>query len=465
MERPNTLLAARGLTDHEDRLLSAGQPLAELQQNCGGDMPGPLAIPELHSLVHQARTMGLRIAREFSASDGEGRITGYARISPQSSDEGGGCEILIENWRREPASAEDDREVALRQDAIDRATAEFSARLDSGQRLLTGEGRADDLADLLIRTRQNSGRFWTDYVNLKGVTHHQPVHWRILDGARCTIDGSERDWFARLLPIGNDAIAPRGFELLLVALQPSPQKVAPGDSAGSTRLVGDELAPALREPVSRIVTNANKISSRLAGPLRQEYTEYASDIMSAGQHLASLLDDLHELESIESTGFHVTIDALRLHELVGQAVAMLQAKAQAKSIEIVADDGGVDLRGFGDAKRVLQILLNLIGNAINYSPEGSSIAIAFTPGNEYSSITISDEGPGLSAAQQERVFAKFERLGRSGDGGSGLGLFISRKLADAMHGELSVASDVGKGAQFTLSLPAEKPARSAQATS
>jgi signal transduction histidine kinase len=74
-------------------------------------------------------------------------------------------------------------------------------------------------------------------------------------------------------------------------------------------------------------------------------------------------------------------------------------------------------------------------------------------------ITVADQGPGLSAAQQAKAFEKFERLGRSGDGGSGLGLYISRRLARAMSGELSVESIPGEGARFTLELPALKDKR------
>jgi signal transduction histidine kinase len=76
---------------------------------------------------------------------------------------------------------------------------------------------------------------------------------------------------------------------------------------------------------------------------------------------------------------------------------------------------------------VLQVLLNLIGNAIRYSPENSSISLILTGGAGVARITVADQGPGLSPQDAARVFDKFERLGRSGDGGSGLGLYISRR--------------------------------------
>jgi signal transduction histidine kinase len=80
---------------------------------------------------------------------------------------------------------------------------------------------------------------------------------------------------------------------------------------------------------------------------------------------------------------------------------------------------------------------------------------------QFARVIVADQGPGLDAAQQSRVFDKFERLGRSGDGGSGLGLYISRRLARAMGGELSVESAPGQGARFILSVPAASSAAAA----
>ena len=94
MNRQQSLLAARGLTDSHDRLLTADEPLAELHESCGGSLPGILAVPELLELVRQGRQMGLRIAREFSAYDGEEMVSGFVRVHPLSDEEGGGCELL-----------------------------------------------------------------------------------------------------------------------------------------------------------------------------------------------------------------------------------------------------------------------------------------------------------------------------------------------------------------------------------
>ena len=94
MIRQPPLIAARGLIDAGDQLLTADAPLAALHESCGGTIPGTVAVPELLELVQQTREMGLRLAREFSAFDGEDNVTAFARIRPLSEEEGGGCEVL-----------------------------------------------------------------------------------------------------------------------------------------------------------------------------------------------------------------------------------------------------------------------------------------------------------------------------------------------------------------------------------
>ena len=106
-------------------------------------------------------------------------------------------------------------------------------------------------------------------------------------------------------------------------------------------------------------------------------------------------------------------------------------------------------------RRVLQVLLNLIGNAIRYTGEGSTVRVTLERAADRARIIVADEGLGLSPEEQARIFDKFERLGRSGDGGSGLGLYISRRLARAMGGELSVESTKGAGARFVLEVPGD----------
>lgn len=470
-----SLVGAYGLTDAADRLLSADGPLADLQERCGGDLPGTLAIPELLALVQQARRMGLRIARAFAAFDGESQVSGFARIHPLGSDEGGGCEVLVENWHRSPLTPPSARDFAERLDAIDRATAEVSARLDARQRVVVLDAGGADTQALEAAVLAEPGRVWSELVELADITHHQPLHWRLMDGATCRLPGSQRDWRVRLIPLGPDAQHPAGFELLLIADAPlmsgaggldhGAEAEGPLDAAPS-RLVGTALTPVLRQPVARIIANAETIRARLAGPLRDEYSDYAGTIASAGQHLAAMLDDLADLEVVEAPGFATAREPVDLHDAASRAAGILGVRAQSRDTLLVVEGARGAAIATAEFRRVLQILINLIGNAIAYAPAASTVTISVhgAAGSEATgrqdsrvAVTVADEGPGVTPEQATRIFDKGERLGRDSDGGrdggSGLGLYISRRLAQAMAGDLTVGPAPGGGALFRLDLP------------
>lgn len=467
IDRHDNLLGACGLTDARDRLLSADEPLAELQERCGGDLPGTLAIPELLALVQQSRRMGLRLARNFSAFDGDGLVTGFVRIHPLKKADGGGCELLVENWQRSALAQPGSRELAEKIDAIDRATAEVSARLDARQQVQVLSALAPDAAELQAAAMGQPRAVWSDLVELDAVSHHQPLHWRLLDGTMCRFAGSQRYWRVRLIPLGADVHNPAGFELLLIAEEPlladeggDAMDDAAAADASPTRLVGTALTPVLRQPIARIIANAETIRARLAGPLREEYSEYAGTIASAGQHLSAMLDDLADLEVVETPGFTTAHEPVDLADAASRAAGILGVRAQNRDtmLEVVGTRG--DAVAVAEFRRVLQILINLIGNAIAYSPAGSTVRISTeTMGHGRVAVCVADQGPGVTPEQAERIFDKFERLGRDSDGGkdkgSGLGLFISRRLAEAMDGSLSVESAEGGGALFRLELPAQ----------
>ncbi|RNJ63072.1 MAG: sensor histidine kinase [Porphyrobacter sp. IPPAS B-1204] len=464
VDRTDGLLGSYGLTDASDRLLNADAPLADLQERCGGALPGMLAIPELLALVQQARAMGLKIARAFSAFDGEAEVSGFARIHPLGPEDGGGCEVLVENWQRSPVNPPSAREFAEKLDAIDRATAEVSARLDARQRLQVLTVRAPDAAEFEAAALAAPGAVWSDLVELTGITHHQPLHWRLLDGATCRLAGSQRPWRVRLIPIGADAQNPAGFELLLMAEEPLlPQaQNDPGEEEASdtspTRLVGTALTPVLRQPVARIIANAETIRARLAGPLRDEYSEYAGTIASAGQHLAAMLDDLADLEVVETPGFATAKEPVDLADAAVRAAGILGVRAQNRDTVLQVEGERGQAVATAEFRRVLQILINLIGNAIAYAPAATTVTIrAFAADEGKVAVTVADQGPGITPEQATRIFDKGERLGRDNDGGrdkgSGLGLYISRRLAQAMAGDLTVEAAPCGGALFRLELP------------
>lgn len=460
---------ARAISDGLDRLESADEPLAGLQRRCGGEMPGTIAIPALLEIVRKARRYSFKLARTLRAQDGAHAITAWVEVEPRG-DEREGCAIAVRSWRAEPLAAENSDLAEARRDEIDRAVAELSAQLDASQRVLSVDSEAADLAALHKTMRTGKGQPWTGFVTLEGHDHSKPLHWRLLDGARLTVAGSQRTWRARLLPQGVPGADPAGFELLLVATEPLASALPPpfageeelpgsAQSGAQPGTIGRDIAPALRQPIARIIANAETIRTRLAGPLADEYASYAADIAIAGQHLLGLLDDLSDLEVVESDDFTTAPDRIDLAEVARQAAGILGVRARERGIAIDAPKAGESVPVIAEFRRVLQILLNLVGNAIRYAPSNSQIWIRLEEdGSERGRVIVADQGPGLSEQDQTRVFEKFERLGRSGDGGSGLGLYISRRLARAMGGELSVESAPGQGARFIVELPGDPAA-------
>ncbi len=462
MASVGTRYVAHGKADADGNLVRADDVLAQLHQACGGKIGSRIAIPELLALVEKALRFGLKLARQFEAIDGENRVTAWVEICPFTDEAGevAGCTIDVVSWHSEELPPENEIEAARRRVEINRHLADCTARLDSNQRLLSIETQAPDLADFAEQALAAAGKPWTDLVRLPGNTHRQPLHWRLLDGATCEIDGSNRKWTAHLEPLGQPQPGSAGFVLYLSAERPLADDGGDRDQdEAEAPSFGRDLTPVLRQPINRIIANAETIRTKLAGPLADEYSSYAADIATAAQHLLALIDDLSDLEVVESEDFMTAPDRIELADVARRACGILGVRAREKGITLVAPPEGESQLAIAEFRRVLQILLNLVGNAIRYSPDDSQVWIRLDRIGNRALITVADQGHGLEPEQQERVFEKFERLGRSGDGGSGLGLYISRRIARAMDGDLTVESAPGQGARFTLSVPAAEDLR------
>ncbi len=446
-----TVLQATGLCDGDDRLVSADEPLLGLHLRCGGDMPGTIAVPALLEAVRKSRRFGMKLARPVIARDGGDEVTAWVEVEPLPD---GMSRITVRHWhaRALPPEMVD---AAARQAEIDCDLAEFHARLDGAQAMLTAQAEAADLK-LLAQTMQAApGKPWFEMVSVDGAAQGQVLHWRMLHGAAVQVNGSDRLWRVTLVPQMGDQDVPAGFDLYLTSDSPLP--AIPGSSGaasrGDGRLIGRDVAPVLRQPIARIIANAETIRTRMAGPLAEEYSNYAADIAAAGQHLLALIDDLADLEVVESEDFSTAPDRIDLADVARRAAGILGVRAREQGIIVDAPRAGEVLPAIAEFRRVLQVLLNLLGNAIRYSPAQSQVWIRLSQEGDMAQVIVADQGPGIEAAQQAKVFEKFERLGRSGDGGSGLGLYISRRLARAMGGDLTVESAPGQGARFVLSVP------------
>jgi signal transduction histidine kinase len=216
---------------------------------------------------------------------------------------------------------------------------------------------------------------------------------------------------------------------------------------------GERLDQALRTPLAHIIDNAERLRAQPEGPLRRDYAGYADDIASAGRHLLALVDDLVDLQAVERPGFQPEADAIDLADLARRAAGLLAVRAADRNVKIDAPGADEILPATGDFTRTLQILMNLITNAIRYTPEGGHVWVRTEQEGDLAAIIVADQGKGIAEDDQDRIFDKFERVDPTEPGGTGLGLYIARRLARAMDGDIGVDSAPGQGARFTFTLP------------
>jgi two-component system, OmpR family, phosphate regulon sensor histidine kinase PhoR len=180
-------------------------------------------------------------------------------------------------------------------------------------------------------------------------------------------------------------------------------------------------------------------------------------IAEQSNRLAGLVEEILVAGQLDSGSLSVVADTFDPEELVRGVVTVAHSRvAEEREIEVTMPPVVPNVHG--DGERTRQVLLNLIDNAIKYSPSGGQIDVRLTPVGDHLRFSVHDQGLGIPVGEQERIFDKFYRLDpdqRRGIGGTGLGLYICRELVRSMHGRIWVVSDPGKGTTFAFELPAE----------
>jgi two-component system phosphate regulon sensor histidine kinase PhoR len=180
-------------------------------------------------------------------------------------------------------------------------------------------------------------------------------------------------------------------------------------------------------------------------------------IAEQSNRLANLVEEILVAGQLDSGSLSVVADTFDPEELVRGVVTAARSRvADERTIEVTVPPAVPKVHG--DGERTRQVVLNLIDNAIKYSPSGGRIDVRLTPVGDHLRFSVQDEGLGIPVGEQERIFDKFYRLDpdqRRGIGGTGLGLYICRELVRSMHGRIWVDSEPGRGTTFAFELPAE----------
>ena len=233
------------------------------------------------------------------------------------------------------------------------------------------------------------------------------------------------------------------------------QEVAEQASAAKTRFLAN-LGHEVRTPMTGVLGMTELLLSSTLDPRQKGYTE---SIRMAGEHLLLLVNDALDLARIESGRLELQSRPFVMHALLEDVRTLMEPLARQKQLQFLlyneVPEGRVAL---GDAMRVRQILLNLVGNAVKFTQRGRITLIArlYDEGQGLR-LEVVDTGPGISSEHQQRLFRRFEQADGARTaaqyGGSGLGLAISRELAVAMGGSIAVESQLGRGARFVVELP------------
>ncbi|MDP2006594.1 MAG: PAS domain-containing protein [Rubrivivax sp.] len=237
------------------------------------------------------------------------------------------------------------------------------------------------------------------------------------------------------------------------ALRTERDLAAAADRAKSAFL--SRVSHELRTPLNAVLGFSQLLELEPGGGERQR--GWVAHVLSSGRHLLALLDDVLEISSAQTGQLPMALEPLPLQPLLAEVQAMLSGAAAEAGVRVQDDTAGLPpLQLRADRKRVLQVLSNLLGNAIKYNHPGGWVRLQAEADGATVVLSVSDGGPGLDAAQRARLFQPFERVGAQHGPvpGTGLGLALSRQLAEAMGGRITVDSEPGRGSSFRVYLPA-----------
>lgn len=279
-------------------------------------------------------------------------------------------------------------------------------------------------------------------------------------GSFCVIDMKPRLWSRTEVEILVElaAAAEREIELRVAngdLMRARDEAWEAREAAERARQFRDDMlavvAHDLRNPVQTVAMAASLL---LELPLSEEQQKrHLAMIKRATQGMNTLIQDLLDVSRIEAGRFEVRQHPLPVGALLADVVEQFEAQAGAKELTLALDLSRGDGTVRGDRDRLLQVFSNLIGNAIKFTAQGGTITVSACPEEAVMRFSVADTGVGLSPEALTHVFDRFWQADRASRAGAGLGLAIVKGIVDAHGGDVSVASELGKGTTFTFTIP------------
>lgn len=222
-----------------------------------------------------------------------------------------------------------------------------------------------------------------------------------------------------------------------------------------------ELGHEMRTPLNAVIGFADIMLARSFGPVNDRQAQYLTDIGQAGRHMLEMVDHMLDHAQLASGRYPYVPDWVDLNELAHETARLLEPAAADGEVEVSVDAPG-DLEAYIDRRGVMQALINLMTNAVKFTPAEGKVELAIELDDDGLYLTVSDTGEGIPDEDLERVmepFTQARRLGGRPLKGAGLGLSIVQALAELHDGSVAIASKLGQGTEVTLQLPASRARR------
>ncbi len=305
-----------------------------------------------------------------------------------------------------------------------------------GLSALVEDDRRDDLAWTLANTQHDG----------EGALHFQRAGggdgWLDLELRR--LDAN------RLIATLSDANAGRRREVVLETAKADAEAL----NFGKSRFLAN-MSHELRTPLNAIMGFSDIMRQKIFGSLPGKYVEYADLIHDAGSHLLDLINDVLDMSKIEAARYELRLERLDAREPVQAALRLMRLQADEVGIQLRGALPSQPLEADADGRALKQIALNLISNALKFTPRGGLVTVTLRASSGMLDLSVADSGVGISAADLQRLGRPFEQAGDASQQvkGTGLGLSLVRAFAELHGGEMNIESQLGEGTAVTVRLP------------
>jgi len=216
----------------------------------------------------------------------------------------------------------------------------------------------------------------------------------------------------------------------------------------------------LRTPLNAIIGFSQVVREGISGEVNAKQAEYLDDILTSGNHLLALINDVLDLSKVEAGQVQLVLAPFSIRDALERGLSMVREQATRDGVQMALHaNGGLDTVT-GDERRIRQVIFNLLSNAVKFTPSGGLVDVSATQSNGEVRVSVADTGPGIAAEDLDRIFQEFQQTeeGARHQEGTGLGLALSKRFVEMHGGRIWCDSEVGRGSTFVFSLPAG-PAR------